>query len=145
MSKPLMSNALRKIAEHELEACLPGLNPLTRDELATSVVRQWIGNDGNAVILTPEFNFWFCIKKVEDGGTQVVRDRQPQTFVDHMRGSRVIEEEIPGLLHELNVRQSVQCVTDYGQKVRLRVDPGKRGFFVELVLDDDVWHRYPNA
>jgi hypothetical protein len=31
------------------------------------------------------------------------------------------------------------------QKVRLRVDPAKPRFFVELVLDDDEWHRYPNG
>jgi hypothetical protein len=140
-----MSNALRKIAEHELDQCFHGLSPLTRDELVTSLVRQWIGNDGNAVIVTRDFHFWFRMKKLDDGQTQVVRDREPQTFVDHMRKSRVIEEQIPDLLHELSVRQSAECVTDYGQKIRLRVDPGKPMFFVELVLDDDEWHRYPNA
>lgn len=140
-----MSNALRAIAEHELEQCFHDLNPQIRDELATSLVRQWIGNDGNAVIVTREFHFWFRMKKLEDGQTQIVRDREPQTFVDHMRKSRVIEEQIPSLLHELSVRQSVQCLTDYGEKLRLRVDPGKPTFYVELVTDDDEWHRYPNG
>jgi hypothetical protein len=140
-----MSNVLRKIAEHELDQCFHGLSLLARDELATSLVRQWVGNDGNAVIVTREFHFRFRMKKLEDGQTQVVRDCKPQTFVDHMRKSRVIEEEIPGLLYQLSVRQSVECVTDYGQKLRLRVEPAKHMFFVELVLDDDQWHRYPNA
>ncbi len=143
-----MSNALRKVAEYELDQCFHDLDPLIRDELATSIVRQWIGNDGNAVIVTREFHFWFRMTKLEDGQTQVVRDRDPQTFVDHLRKSRVIEAQIPGLLHELSVCQSVQCLTDYGQKLRLRVDPGskpgKPTFFVELVLDEDEWHRYPN-
>ena len=139
-----MSNAMRNIAEHELDRCFHDLNPVTRDQLATSLVRQWIGNDGNAVIVTREFHFWFRIKKLDDGQTQVVRDRVPQTFVNHMRESRVIEEEIPGLLHELSIRQSVECLTDYGQKLRLRVEPGKPRFYVELVLDDNEWHRYPN-
>jgi hypothetical protein len=80
-----------------------------------------------------------------DGQTQVVRDCHPQTFVDQIRKSRVIEEQIPGVLHALNVRQSAEAMTDYGQKVRLRVDPAKPMFFVELVLDDDEWHRYPNG
>ena len=74
-----MSNALRKIAEHELDRCFHDLNPVTRDQLATSLVRQWIGNDGNAVIVTREFHFWFHIKKLDDGQTQVVRDRVPRT------------------------------------------------------------------
>ena len=34
----------------------------------------------------------------------IFRERQPQTFVDQLRKSRVIEEEIPALLHELTVR-----------------------------------------
>jgi len=54
-----VSGALRKIGEQVLEQCFTGLSPLTRDELATSLVRQWLGHDGNAVILTPEFTFWF--------------------------------------------------------------------------------------
>jgi hypothetical protein len=140
-----MSNALRRIAEHELDQCFHELDPLIRNELATSIVRQWIGNGGNAVIVTREFHFWFRMKKLEDGQTQIVRDREPQTFVDHMRKSRVIEEQIPSLLHELSVRQSVECQTDYGEKLRLRVDPGKPTFYVELVTDDDEWHRYPNG
>jgi hypothetical protein len=140
-----MSNALRQIAEHELDRCFHDLSPFTRDELATSLVRQWIGNDGNAVIVTRDFHFWFRMKKLEDGQTQVVRDRQPQKFVDQMRKSRVIEAEIPRILHELAVRQSVECWTDYGEKLRLRVDPANTQFFVQLVTDDDQWHRYPDG
>jgi hypothetical protein len=140
-----MPHALRKIAEHELDQCFHGLAPATRDELATSLVRQWIGNDGNAVIVTRQFHLWFRMTKIGGGKTQVVRDPQPQTFVDDMRKSRVVEEQIPGLLHELSVRQSAECVTDYGQKIRLRVEPGKNMFFVELVLDDDKGRRYPDG
>jgi len=139
-----MSNALRKIAEHELGQCFHDLSPQTRDELTTSLVRQWIGSDGNAVVVTPDFHYWFRITTLEDGRTQVVRDRNPQTFVDQMRKSRVIEEEIPALLHELNVRQSVECLTDDGTRLRLRIDPAKPMFFIEMVADNDEWHRYPN-
>src|SRR5580704_9532873 len=105
-----MSNALRKIAEHELDRCFHGLSAAACDELATSLVRQWIGNDGNAVIVTPDFHVWFRIKKLDDGQTQVVRDVEPQTFVEHVRKSRVIEDQIPKLLHELNLRQSTDAI-----------------------------------
>jgi hypothetical protein len=120
------------------------LSQLTRDELATSLVRQWIGNEGNAVIVTRDYQFHFRIKKLHDEQTQVVRNCKPQTFVDHVRKSRAIEEDIPRLLHELSLRQSVEYMTDYGQKMRLRVDPRKPMFFVEIVTDDDKWHRCPN-
>lgn len=140
-----MSNALRKIAEHELSCCFHGLSATACDELATSLVRQWIGNDGNAVIVTRDFQFWFRIKKLDNGQMHVVRDVQPQTFVDQIRKSRVIEDQIPSLLHELNLRQSADAATDYGEKVRLRVEPANSTFFVELVADNDEWHRYPNG
>ncbi len=140
-----MSTVLRTIAEAELDQTFPDLKPQTRNELATSLVRQWVGNNGSAVIMTREVQVWFRLKKLEDNQTQVVRECVPQTFVDHMRKSRVVEEEIPALLHELNLCQSVQCLTDYGQPLRLRVDPAKPMFFVELVLDEDELHRYPNG
>ena len=44
---------LRKIAEGELSKQFLGLGPAVRDELATSLVRQWLGNDGHAGIVTP--------------------------------------------------------------------------------------------
>jgi hypothetical protein len=132
-----MSDVTRKIAAHELDQCCHDLDSRTRHDLLDSLVRQWIDYDGNAVILTPSYHFWFRMKTFPDGRTQVVREREIQEFVNHMRKSRVSEEQIPELLHELSLRQNVRCVADYGQKLQLRVDPGKRTFFVELVLDDD--------
>jgi len=138
-----MSNVLHKIAEREIDQCFHGLDGPTRIELVTSLIRQWIGNDGNAVIVTREFLFHFRKTSLDDGQSKVERDREPQAFVDHLRKSRVSEDEIPGLLHNLNVRQTAECFTDYGHKVRLRVDPVKSMLFIELVLDDDEWHRSP--
>lgn len=140
-----MSNVLRKIAEHELDQCFHDLPPVIRDELATSLVRQWIGSAGNALIITAEFHYWFRIEKLEDGGTRVVRRREPQTFVDHMRRYRVIEAEVPSLLHALSVRQSVECVTDCGEKIRFSVDPAKPAFAIEFGVDGKKWRRHPNG
>jgi hypothetical protein len=131
------ANALRTIAEHELEACFGQLDPATKNDLATTLVRQWITNDGRAVIVTREHHFWFKMDSLEDGQTQVVRDVEAGTFVDHLRRSRVVEAEIPALLHELTLRQCVRCYTDYGQPLQLRVDPANKMFFVELVLDQE--------
>jgi len=140
-----MSSALREIAELELDQCFDDLSPTTRDELANSLVRQWIGNDGKAIIVNRDFEFSFALTTRSDGALQVVRERAPQTFVDHMRKSRVIERDIPRLLHEVSIRQTTECMADYGQKLRLRAEPNKSPtFFIEYVLDDEPWHRYPN-
>ena len=130
-------NVLRMIAERELDACFHDLAPITRDELATSLVRQWISNDGAAVIVTRDYHFWFRLTRLEDGMTRVVRDIQAGTLSEHLRHSRVIEDEIPGLLHDLSVCQSARCYTDDGELLQLRVDPAKATFHIELVPDQE--------
>jgi ABC-type nitrate/sulfonate/bicarbonate transport system ATPase subunit len=52
-----MASVLRKIAEHELDQCFHELDAQTRDELATSLVRQWIEDADNAVLVTRQFHF----------------------------------------------------------------------------------------
>src|SRR5205085_2824812 len=57
--QPKRGSILRTIAEHELEACFGQLNPVTKHDLATSLVRQWLTNGGQAVIVTREYHLWF--------------------------------------------------------------------------------------
>ena len=129
---------LRKVAENELNTCWPDLLPETKQDLTTSIVRQWITNDGMAVVVTRDHHVWFRLTQLEDGQMRVGKEILEGTFTDHMRHSRIIEEQIPRLLHELTLRQSVQCETDYGQTVRLRVDPSKKMFFIEMMPDNDI-------
>jgi hypothetical protein len=129
--------ALRRIAKHELDQCFCDLSATKKDELATSLVRQWTTNDGEAVILTVEREFWFHLNRLEDGRTQIVRDVQPGTFVAHLRRSRVIEEAIPALLDQLSVCQSAQCYSDDGELLQLRVSPAQKKYYIELVPDSE--------
>ena len=128
-------NVLRRIAEHELDTCFPDLAPTSREELATSLVRQWITNDGAALIVTRDHHYRFRLTRLKDGMNRVVRDIREGTFSEHLRRSRVIEEDISGLLYQLSVCQSARCYTDYGEVLQLRVDPAKNMFYIELVPD----------
>ena len=92
---------LRKIAEKELDASFRELDRVTRDEYATSLVRQWVTNGGVAVIPTADHDLWFRVTPLEDGKTQVVRKIEKGNFSEHLRRSRVIENQIPRLLHGL--------------------------------------------
>lgn len=130
-------NVLRRIAEHELAQSFCDLAPMKKDELATSLVRQWATHAGEAVILTSEHEIWFHLQRLEGGGTKVVRDVRPANFVKHLRRSRVVEEEIPALLDALNVRQSVQCYTEDGELLHLRVNPAEKKYYIELVPDSE--------
>ena len=50
---------LRKIAEGELAKQFLGLSAAVRDQFATSLVRQWLTNDGHAGVVTPTQQVWF--------------------------------------------------------------------------------------
>lgn len=130
-------NVVRAIAEKELDACFHDLSQTTRTELTTSLVRQWLTNDGTAVIATRDHHFWFRMSRLNNGTRQVVREVQEGTFSQFMRRSRVIEEQIPSLLHELNLRQSTYCFDEHGEMLHLSVDPAQKLFAIELVPDED--------
>lgn len=130
-------NLLRKIAEDQLGDCFHDLDAATRNELAISLVRQWITCDGNAVIVACDRHFWFRMKPMAAGQSQVVRDIEKGTFIDRMRRFRVMEEQIPHVLHDLNIRQCARCYSAIGQLLQLRVDPAKRKFHIEVIRDED--------
>lgn len=133
----IKASNLRRVAEGILNETFHDLSSDSRDELATSLVRQWITNEGVAVIVTRDHCIWYHLKPNEDGSGQVVREVTPGTFTDHMRRSRVVEEQIPQLLHEVTLRQRARCTTDDGEVLELRVEPATKTFHIELVPDDE--------
>jgi hypothetical protein len=134
-SKP---NVLRKIAEQQLDGCFNGLAGATRNELATSIVRQWLTYEGAAVLLNLEQNFWFRLTRLENGMTQVVRDIQPSSFSEQIRRSGAAAAEIPGLLHELTLCQNARCRAENGAALQMRVDPATAEFTIEFVPDAEA-------
>lgn len=131
-------SSLRTIAEREIEKNFTDLTPTTRGDLVTSLIRQWIGNEGTALLLTNNYHYRFQMRRIDEDNTEVIREREPQTFVNRMRKSQVAESEIPSLLHGLNVRQTVECVTATGRRIRLRVDPRSTSLVVELVENEEL-------
>src|SRR5262245_12058523 len=59
--KPDKRLPLRRIAEGELSKQFLGLSAAVRDQLATSLVRQWLTNDGHAGVVTPTQQVWFQV------------------------------------------------------------------------------------
>ena len=135
--KSLKQFPLRRIAESVLTQYLGDLEPEVRDELAASLVRQWITNDGHAGFIYPTRRFWFQMvaagDKVEVGFSEVA-DNWGLVLT---RDWKVDEEEIPGLLHQLNLCQSVTCETTNGLVVRLRIEPKDRSVRCEEQVGDE--------
>ena len=62
---------LRRIAEAELSKQFLGLSAAVRDQLATSLVRQWVTYDGHAGVVTPTQQVW--LQLVAEGDRLEVR------------------------------------------------------------------------
>jgi hypothetical protein len=75
--------------------------------LATSLVRQWLTNDGHAGLVTPTQQHWFQL--VAEGDYLEVRVSTAEGDWGRAlsRHWGVDEAEVPGLLHRLNLCQSV--------------------------------------
>ncbi len=123
---PVKRPPLRMIAENELNKHFGDIDTAVRNELATSLVRQWLTNDGHAMVVTSTHQFWFRIVARSDG-CEVGFNKAKSNWGRILSQSwHVDEEEIPGLLHQLNLCQSVLCHTTEGRMVRLWIEPKER-------------------
>jgi hypothetical protein len=124
--KPTRQPPLRKIAESVLKKYLGDLDDAVREELATSLVRQWLTHDGHGGFVLPTSQCWFQLVKKGDG-FEVGFDRPEGHWGRALpQGWQLAEDEVPAVLHRLNVCQSVQCRNADGRTVRLWIEPKER-------------------
>jgi hypothetical protein len=123
---PIRQLPLREIAEETLAESFGDLDADLRDELATSLVRQWVSNDGHAGFVTPTYQFWFQVVPQSDGVEVRCRPVEKNWGRVLSRKWDVAEDEIPDLLHQLNLCQFVLCRNADGRTIGLRVEPKKR-------------------
>ncbi|HYT90687.1 MAG TPA: hypothetical protein VEL76_18410 [Gemmataceae bacterium] len=136
--RPIKHYPLRKVAENVLVKYLGDLDAAVKDELATSLVRQWLTNNGHAGFVTPTRQFWFQMVTQGDGvevGFSPAEGNWGRVLSDDWH---VAKEEIPGLLHRLNLCQSVLCRTPDGRTIRLRIDPKERAVRCEEQSEEEV-------
>jgi hypothetical protein len=123
---PITQFPLRKIAEKSLDQHIGILDADVRAELATSMVRQWLGNDGHAGFVTPTRRYWFQViakgDRLEVGFSSTAGDLE-RILADDWH---VDPAEVPGLLHRLNLCQTARCRNGDGKVIRMRVEPNAR-------------------
>lgn len=130
--KPVKQFPLRKIAESVLNKYFSDLDAAVSDELATSLVRQWITNDGHAGFVTPTNQFWLQAVAKGDGLDVGVSKAEGNWGRALSRDWQVDEDEIPGFLHRLNLCQSALCRTADGRTIRLGIDAKERTVRLEV-------------
>lgn len=126
---------LRAIAEAELEKIFPGQARAAREELVTSVVRQWTTYDGNAGVFLLSVHYYLT---VQQRGGQVLAGTEvlPGTLKQHLAPWGVVERDLPGIVHDLSVAQNATFVNTDGLTVRVHSDPRDHTFRFEEVPDD---------
>jgi hypothetical protein len=120
--KPVKHYPLRRIAESELTSRFGDLDDAVRNDLALSLVRQWLTNDGYAGLITPTRHFWFHLVTKGDSLEVGFTDTEGNWGLALARDWGVGEDEIPGILHRLNLCQSVVCRTGDNRALRLWIE-----------------------
>jgi hypothetical protein len=132
----IKSHILRSIAESELDKVFPGLAPGPRQELVTSVVRQWLTCDGHAGVFTVAVHYWLHLVE-RDGHVLAGREVVPSSLPGLLRPWLVDELDLPRIAWELSVAQNATFGNADGRKILVRADAKQHGFSVEEVLDED--------
>lgn len=108
----------------------------SREELTTSIVRQWLTFHGHAGVFTEPVHYWLHLAenagKVEVG-TEVV----PGSIAKLLGPWLVVERDLPGILWQLSVTQNATFVNSEGVSVRVRADAKEHGFRVEEIIDEE--------
>src|SRR5579864_6273494 len=70
-----------------------------------------------------------------DGSTHVGHHVDPNSRIDPMLSAAIREEEIPELLEQLNICQSAHCYADYGQALKLTLDPALGNLSIQFDME----------
>jgi hypothetical protein len=133
---PAKSHVLRAIAASSLDKAIPRLASDAREELTTSIIRQWLTYDGHAGVFTLPIHYWFHLEQ-EDGEVRVGTEVVPGSLVKLLTPWRVLDDDLPEILWQLSVAQNATFVNADGLTVRVRADAKEHGFGVQEVVDEN--------
>jgi hypothetical protein len=128
---PSREEVLRRIARSQLDVHFPALDHPVRDALVGSLTSQWRTHDGQAGLVTPGNQFWFRLASSGEGRYRVNVTAEASRFVEDLRRSNVDDNEIPHLLHRLNLAQHVVCETADGSSIQLKMNPREQTITLE--------------
>jgi hypothetical protein len=128
------SRALRQLAEELLEEIAEdeGIPEAEREDLATSLVRQWVSYDGNATLFLGGRQVYLVLGQTPLGRPCVVPLAAPEGWLKELsREWKVLLYDLPEALDHLNRGQSAEVVNADGVPLRLWVNPREKSRGVE--------------
>ena len=132
----LAENLLEEIADAEEDE---EISEADRNDLATSLLRQWITYDGNATLFIGEEQIYFVLAQTKAGDYRVIPDRSPPGWMNRLiQDWKIAPEELPPLIRQLNLGQSVESVNSEGLPIRLWANPKERSQGVEPLIKEPI-------
>jgi hypothetical protein len=113
---------LRKMASHVIEQAFGDIPDGKGEDLATSLVRQWLTNAGVARVIVWDGWFVFHLEERDDGYHHTRDPLRGRGMKDLAQQLSLREEDIPGFQHSLNVRHRAEATNRFGDEVAVRID-----------------------
>ena len=131
------SRVLRQLAEDFLQS-IPGDREMLENEgedLATSLVRQWITYDGNATLFLGDRQFYFVLGRTPLGNFRITPVAAGPGWTKQLMGDwKVSPDNLAEAFDQLNRGQSAEVINGDGVPLRIWVDPKKRSRGVESLV-----------
>ncbi len=128
------SRALRQLAEEVIDKITEGgdLFPSEREELVTSLVRQWTTYDGQAALFIGEQPYFFPLVHTPLGRPHTTPSQGPRDWLGIVATDWNIDpEELPDVASQLNRGQSAEVVNRDGVSIRVWTNPSEGRCAVE--------------
>jgi hypothetical protein len=124
---------MRKIAADAVEKVFGDLLLEEKEgELVTSVVRQWLTYDGHAALLKETARYYLVFRQQGEGYGLSVNQVKGEVLRPFLRDWQIDEDQVPEILHRLNIGQSAEVTNLRGKVLRFSMDPKERS----IRLDD---------
>src|ERR1700676_2247073 len=136
----IRSRALRQLAVQLLQEIAEGeILPAEREDLATSLVRQWITYEGNATRFVGQQQVNLILAKTVAGTCRIVSNPGLAAWMNRLNQDwKISPEEFPDIFWQLNRGQSVEVTNSEGIPLRLWVNPKERSMGVEPLVKEPV-------
>jgi hypothetical protein len=132
------SDVLRQIARYELDKLFPASEPRARNDLITSVVRQWQTCAGHAGVFTVAVSYWLHFEETADGRSCVHRAvTSSGGLLQLLRSRGAQEDDLSRILRQLTLRQASVFDTEAMLTLQARVSPHLRRFEVGPTDDSE--------
>ncbi len=138
--KRLNTAVLRRLAEDLLWTLeeVGGVPASGREDLATSLVRQWVTYDGQACLFLGGQAVSFTLGRTPLGKPRVALEPGLPGWMSQLtRDWKIAADDLPGVLDQLNRGQSAEVTNAEGVALRLWVNPKERSRGVEPLVKRD--------